>query len=616
MPRVGDTLEGRYEISAVLATGGMGVILQARHVRMGRDVAVKVLHPHIAQEEAVVVRFEREVRLAQRLNHPNTIRLYDFGEAQNGLVYVVMELLEGADLKEIIAQEGPLSVGRAVDLTLQMLDGLGEAHDQDFVHRDLKPSNLFITSSRRGEDLVKILDFGIAKSLEDTASDVTATGSICGTAAYVAPEYLHNASPHKAADVYAVGLILLEMLAGKRVFQGSSTAQTLLMQMQRNVRVPDPIAATPLGQIIETATHKDPSRRYQDADAMYRAINAVVEQLPVDLRLRPEQVGEVLAPAQGPMPSAMGNPAMTGAYANGDSSSALPQAGHTPATGEQSSPRLREPVYEDFGGEETLITPQPTPFDAAGSAPNLNAPAPTPPAPSPPEASGSTKKIGLIVAAAVLILGGVLAALMMNSAGDEAAQDAAGSAEPAAPEGASAAAGAGVESGAESGAKSGAKSGDKPAAIEFHIESSPVGATVYAGEERLGQTPLDRSFERDALPATLRIEKDGFEPATVDLDVDADKTHSVMLLETPPSTATDGAGGQDGQPAASDEPGSAQQEAKTREAKVHTSGKSKPAQHKASQKKASQKKASHNKSNKRGKSGGDENVDEFLDEYL
>ncbi len=586
MPRVGDTLEGRYEISAILATGGMGVILRAKHVRMGRDVAIKVLHPHIAQEESVRVRFEREVRLAQLLNHPNTIRLYDYGEAENGLVYVVMELLEGRDLKEELAETGPMPVGRAVDLTLQVLDGLGEAHEQDFVHRDLKPSNLFLTSSRRGEDLVKILDFGIAKSLEDTASDVTATGSICGTAAYVAPEYLHNASAHKPADIYAVGLILLEMLTGQRVIQGSSTAQTLIMQMQHQVQVPAALAATPLGQIIVTATQKDPRLRYPDADAMYQALAAVADSLPADMRLDAAQVAPMTRAPSGSLPS----------MPFADSSNALPQAQHTPPTGEHGSAGLAA-QFDGLENEKTLVTPLPSPLDAGA------VPVPAPPKAAAPKSKGRGKTIlaGVVL---VALMGGAAAYFATQSSTSKPPADQpqqAASPEPAAkpaPDDKSEPAAKTAQEPTPTAPKQAAA--DKPAPdskpapaptpapVEFDFASSPSGASVYAGDKLLGHTPFAKSFAHDAVPEHVRVEKDGFEAATLDLSPTSETTQHVTLVAKP-------------KPAAS--------------AKKHAPKHSAPTHHQAAHHKSTSHSSDGASHHKKGTKKG-ENVDKFLDKYL
>jgi serine/threonine-protein kinase len=599
MPRPGDVLEGRYEITKVLATGGMGVILQATHVRMGREVAVKILHPHIAQEDHVVARFEREVRLAQLLNHPNTIRLYDFGEAENGLVYVVMELLDGADLKEIIAEEGTLPLGRAVDLTMQVLDGLGEAHEQDFVHRDLKPSNIFVIKDRRGADEVKILDFGIAKSLEEGNGDLTATGSICGTAAYVAPEYLHDPTPKKAADVYAVGLILLEMLTGQRAFHGTTTAQTLMMQLQREVQVPRQLAATPLGEIIARAVSKDPAGRYQTADAMFQALGAVVDELPADLRLRTGQVGELLRPPTGSITGTAELP--SGSHdQRQDSSTRLPQAGHTPPSGEHSSPEM-----DAMDGDATLVTPFPAPLQSSNEIP-LRAPDYSgAPDDGREGTSHDWNKILAITGGVAVVLAAVVAVVFLTGPGDGDKRDGDGTESPIAigstdelPQpGAEAtpsadpAAVVAVDEAVESEADESGEAG----AVEFRIESLPPAATVLDDGDEIGQTPLSHTFEGDQLPRTLHLELDGFEEATLELSAESDKSQQVMLIEI-------------------DEPEQRPSTEKPTPSQPKPSGStSRP--NKAPEKQSNRWPAKSSDKPDKSKDG-EENVDEFLDEYL
>lgn len=608
MPQVGDTLEGRYRIDAVLATGGMGVILRAHHMRMGREVAVKILHPHIAQNEDVLARFEREVRLAQRLNHPNTIRLYDFGEAENGLIYVVMELLDGADLKEVLAAEGTISARRAVDLTLQVLDGLGEAHEQDFVHRDLKPSNLFLCTDRRGGDQIKILDFGIAKSLEETASEITKTGSICGTAAYVAPEYLHDPKPQKSADVYAVGLILLEMVTGKRAFHGTTTAQTLMMQLQREIQVPRALANTVLAEIISRATQKDPARRYGDADEMYEALEAVADQVPADLRLDPQMVGEVLRPLSD---ASMNAPTPAGQPRGDDSSNALPRPDSTPLTGDLShsseasaDSRLPEmPPDAGLHDQKTLVTPLPSAFDS-----NQEVPAP----PSPTKRSNGREKAPLgkrlvMVAVALLLAGGGSVAawslLGENGSADTSQPEHA----PAAPVGADDNS-AGDDSAGDDSADQGnspreadraAVVGDEPADDE-PAQDVPAEDVEPAEDEEVADQPADQPGRSDA-------EETGDEPA----DSRAAQEEAAKKDAAAEEAAKEEAAKEE---AAKEQ--AARREAAKREAARREAEKREAAKKKAAREKTRTPKESEPPQEKTSSDDGEENVDEFLDEYL
>ena len=297
IPGVGEVIHDRYRLDSVVATGGMGVIMRAKQLAMDRDVAIKLLHPHMASDPDTVARFEREVHLAKHLSHPHTIQLFDFGKTDTGSLYIVMEYLEGRDLKEILNSNGPLPLGRAVEIGLQTLDGLAEAHGHDVIHRDLKPSNIFIQEDRRGGDFVKILDFGIAKSLEGGGGTaLTATGQVCGTPQYMAPEAVLRRSTGKAGDVYAMGLIMMEMLIGRRVFDAESMPQTIMLQMNEPVPIPERVGETDFKEVVEKATAKHPDDRYQDADEFFEALDAVANSLPDDLTLEPYEIPTVSAP--------------------------------------------------------------------------------------------------------------------------------------------------------------------------------------------------------------------------------------------------------------------------------------------------------------------------------
>ncbi len=283
LPLPGEVIDGRYRLTEAFASGGMGVIMRAEQLRTGRGVAVKLLHPHIAARDDFAARFMREVQVATMFDHPHIVRVYDVGETDNGSLYLVMELLDGEELKDIISREAPLSTDRLFNLGLQMIDGLAEAHSHDVVHRDFKPSNVFVGTSRRGKEIVKLLDFGIAKLLNSGETQVTATGQFTGTPSYMAPETMVDSSAKtnkKAADIYAAGLVFLEMLTGQRVFDGNGIAQTLLKHLKKPVPIPEPLVHTPLGNVIRRATSKHPDDRYVDADALYAALEAAQQGTP------------------------------------------------------------------------------------------------------------------------------------------------------------------------------------------------------------------------------------------------------------------------------------------------------------------------------------------------
>jgi serine/threonine protein kinase len=166
---VGEILDGRYRLESVIARGGMGVVMSATHLQLDRMVAIKFLHAHLAGDDTLWKRFQREVSISKELNHTNIVRIFDFGESESGYMFLVMEYLEGEELKTMTVREGPQSTTRVLAIAEQVLDGLAEAHSAEVIHRDLKPGNIYMTTDRRGRDVPKILDFGIAKSLQPPA---------------------------------------------------------------------------------------------------------------------------------------------------------------------------------------------------------------------------------------------------------------------------------------------------------------------------------------------------------------------------------------------------------------------------------------------------------------
>ena len=277
-PGAGETLGERYRVVNNLNRGGMGVLLRAEDMQADREVAIKLLSPKLARTGNYRERFHREVELASSIDHPNVIKCFDYGSTPSGGLFLVMELLDGFGLREVIRNAGRLDTLRTIGIGLQMLRGIAAAHERDIIHRDLKPANIYIIDDDDGGDRVKVLDFGLAKSLEDEHVRLTRTGMICGTAAYVSPESLVVDMPGKQADVYAAGLIILEMLFGRRVYESGSMAQTFMEQLVVPARIPRRVWDQPLGRILARALSKHPADRYDDAGHMADALEATLEQ--------------------------------------------------------------------------------------------------------------------------------------------------------------------------------------------------------------------------------------------------------------------------------------------------------------------------------------------------
>jgi eukaryotic-like serine/threonine-protein kinase len=216
---VGQIVEDRYRIEAALGAGGMGAVYRARHIKVGREVAIKVLHEGLLTDPVMVERFEREAGIAARLHHKNLNPVIDVGETATKQKLMVLELVRGDNLATILGN-GPLAPARAIELTLQILDGLEHAHAAGLVHRDLKPENIIIEVDGGGE-VPKIVDFGIAMLCGGDDRRLTAAGIVMGTPQYMAPEHSQGSVVDPRCDLFALGVIVYEMLAGKLPFDGT-----------------------------------------------------------------------------------------------------------------------------------------------------------------------------------------------------------------------------------------------------------------------------------------------------------------------------------------------------------------------------------------------------------
>ncbi len=290
---VGRVLDGRYHILMLLGAGGMGTVYRARRVHIGDDVAVKVLHPQFVADDTMVERFRREARAAAMLHHANIVAIYDFGETDSGdaPAYIVMELVAGESLREILRREGELELMRALVLMRDICAGIGAAHRRNIVHRDLKPDNIIVIPAQADDEreTVKVVDFGIARLRDLAASKIlTQTGVLIGTPYYMSPEQCLGEHAESPADVYSLGAILYEMLAGVPPF----TAQTATGVITKHItEAPQPLPARrgvnpAVEAVIMRALAKKPESRQPDATTLARellAANAVQASVPADL---------------------------------------------------------------------------------------------------------------------------------------------------------------------------------------------------------------------------------------------------------------------------------------------------------------------------------------------
>jgi serine/threonine-protein kinase len=249
---------GRYQVVAPLGRGAMGMVYRARDTVLDREVAVKIMAGGLQQDAAFRTRFEREARIVARINHPNVVVVYDLGSHTDGSPFIAMELLSGQDLATVLRTR-PLDVDDSAAIALQVLAGLARAHQREVVHRDVKPANIFITDDGK----VKVMDFGVARL---TASAVTATGAVLGTAYYMSPEQVRGGRVDGRSDVFSVGCVLFEMLASKRPFEAEDMLGILYQIANAE---PDFSLVSPAGQalvpILRRALQKDPASRYPSA---------------------------------------------------------------------------------------------------------------------------------------------------------------------------------------------------------------------------------------------------------------------------------------------------------------------------------------------------------------
>jgi serine/threonine-protein kinase len=277
--QIGSVLGGRYKLIDRLGSGGMGTVWVAENTALGGDatVAVKVLHTQFATDATAVERFKNEARIAAKLGHPNIVRVYDFGEDDEGAPYIVMERLHGESLAARLEREGHLAPREAVEVLIEVLEALSAAHDRDILHRDLKPENVFL--AREGTKIVpKILDFGVSKILgsDENRVKMTRTGSLIGTPAYMSPELLLGGATDLRSDLWAMGVMLYELLSGRLPYE-SDNYNAVLVRIATGHPTPlrdyVPDLDSGLVSLVERAMARKPSARFASARAMRDALS-------------------------------------------------------------------------------------------------------------------------------------------------------------------------------------------------------------------------------------------------------------------------------------------------------------------------------------------------------
>ena len=404
-PLLGRELDGRYMVLQKLGQGGMGAVYRGTQLGLGREVAIKVVSAHLVTEPDVVKRFLREAKLASRLTHPNAVAVLDFNQTDDGLFYLVMELVSGRTLDKVFEEEHALRAERIIRIGMQVCDALEGAHSLQIVHRDLKPSNIMILD--RGRDLVKVLDFGLAKSVapDQTTTTMTNAGALLGTPAFMPPELALGEPCDGRADLYSLGVVLYLLGSGKLPFVSDSAHELIAMHA---TEVAPPMTGVPsaLANVIDKMLRKEPADRYQSAAENREALETALDSLRVHTppagvpQINPPSIAAgVRVPAQmTPVHSTPLPHSLVDARRRAQSPSAM----HALATGETIAPSMRPDV---------------TPVPASASAVPLAAPA---------------KKRWVIpaVVASVLVAGGLGFVAMKGGEGAKQPAASHGSAEP------------------------------------------------------------------------------------------------------------------------------------------------------------------------------------------
>ncbi|MEM6289918.1 MAG: protein kinase [Myxococcota bacterium] len=275
-PVAGDPYEGlvladKYVIEDLIGEGAMGRVYTAKQITLGKNFAAKILAPHLLNDEASHARFASEAHNAASLNHPNCVSVVDYGQTPDGITYIVMEFIKGDTLEHLITKDFPIARERIVDITLQILAALAEAHGLGILHRDLKPENILVQQLRTHGELAKVLDFGIAKLMEDQAqagTGLTSQGMVCGTPEYMSPEQARGHKLDQRSDLYAVGCIMYQMLTGRPPFESASAVDVLHKHLHEEPVPPSQLLGNdpdPLEAVCLKALDKDANNRYSSA---------------------------------------------------------------------------------------------------------------------------------------------------------------------------------------------------------------------------------------------------------------------------------------------------------------------------------------------------------------
>jgi serine/threonine protein kinase len=418
-----DILNGQFQILQKIGSGGMGAVYKALQPEMNRMVGVKILHPKLANRKDLVSRFRREARAMSQLTHPNTVKVFLYGELEDGSLYIIMEFLEGKNLNQTVRADGPFAMERALPVLIQSCGALDEAHKAGIIHRDLKPENIFLVQSGTLHDYAKVLDFGLAKvgerQMRPGSVILTQEGMVFGTPEFMSPEQAQGKPLTPASDIYSLAVILYEVLTGKLPFDAKSAMDYIQLHVTGrptplNQRVPGRTFPQLLEQIIDRALAKRPEDRFNTAAEFATAMQYVLQgatQLPPQLA----RIGSDAIPT---------NPA-------GQNIAAQVRAAAAQQQQQQQQQQRQQPQQQQAYPQQQQQQASPAPAPVAngpaarGAMAAMNQPASTPRLPQPQSNPGSSlsgpagvpkTNVGLLIGVALgfLALGVLLAVVLMK----------------------------------------------------------------------------------------------------------------------------------------------------------------------------------------------------------
>jgi serine/threonine-protein kinase len=376
----GAVIAGKYRIERLLGEGGMGTVVAATHLVLGTPVALKLLHPDMAKQQGVVDRFLREARASAALRGDHVCRVSDVGVTDEGIPYIVMELLEGRDLNQTVKHDGPLPPHVVADFTMQACLGLAEAHAAGIVHRDIKPGNLFMAMRPDGSTSIKVLDFGVAKAPEGGDFSLTRTATVMGSPGYMSPEQLKSSKDvDSRSDLWSLGVVMYELVTGKQPFHGETITE-LALRVAMDPTPPLGSVPRPFADVVARCLEKDPARRYPDVAALANALAPMLGPSGFD---RAKAVQRVLYGTRGMAPIQMQSspsaPTTLGSSTGSVMSSPTARSWKLPALiGAAVAGGVIAVIVATSGGKASKETHVQAPAAAAPTATPTPSPSPTP----------------------------------------------------------------------------------------------------------------------------------------------------------------------------------------------------------------------------------------------